>query len=142
MTLQDQIEQGLSLVKSELQDKIQATETILNSSMLALSDRIYALETRNTGPTILTKLQFENRFTFEELVAIETAAETNPGIRVLQAKQAKADFIDLTDENTIIGVMFLQSVGLLTQERMAEILATGVEPTPEPIPEPEPEPVP
>lgn len=134
MTLQDQIEQGLSSIKVELQDKIQATETLLQSSMTALSDRIYALETRNTGPTILTKLQFENRFTFDELVAIETASETNPGIRVLKSKQAKAEFIDLADENTILGVMFLQSVGLITQERVAEILATSVEPTPEPVP--------
>ena len=149
MTLQDQIEQGLSNVKSELQDRILSTESILNSSMTelsiqqqSLSDRIKALETRNTGPTILTKLQFENRFTFDELVAIETASETNPGIRVLQKKQAKADFIDLTDENTILGVMFLNSVNLLTQERMTEILATGIEPTPEPEPEPTPEPEP
>jgi len=138
MTLQDQIEQGLSSVKSELQESI----NVLSIQQQSLSDRLYTIETRDTGPTILTKLQFENRFTFEELVAIETAAETNPGIRVLQAKQAKADFIDLLDEKTILGVMFLQSIGLLTQERMTEILATGIEPVPEPEPEPEPEPVP
>ena len=138
MTLQDQIEQGLSSVKSELQESI----NVLSIQQQSLSDRLYAIETRNTGPTILTKLQFENRFTFEELVAIETAAETNPGIRVLKSKQSKADFIDLTDENTILGVMFLNSVNLLTQERMTEILATGVEPVPEPEPMPEPEPEP
>jgi hypothetical protein len=138
MTLQEQIEQGLSNVKSELQESI----NVLSIQQQSLSDRLYAIETMNTGPTILTKLQFENRFTFDELVAIETAAETNPGIRVLQKKQAKADFIDLTDENTILGVMFLNSVNLLTQERMTEILATGIEPVPEPEPEPEPEPVP
>ena len=120
--LQDKIVQGLSSVKSELQDNIQATEILLQSSVQALSDRIYALETRNTGPTIFSKVAFENRFTWDEQVAIETAAETNPGIRILQSKQAKAEFIDLTDENTILGIMFLQSLGLITQERGIAIL--------------------
>ena len=138
MTLQDQIEQGLSSVKSELQESI----NVLSIQQQSLSDRLYAIETRNTGPTSLSKVAFEDRFTWDEQVAIETAAETNPGIRVLQAKHAKADFIDLLDEKTILGVMFLQSIGLLTQERMTEILATGIEPVPEPEPEPEPEPVP
>jgi hypothetical protein len=127
MTLQDQIEQGLSLVKTELQDKIQATETLLNSSMQALSDRIYALETRNTGPTILSKLEFENRFTWDEQVAINEASLTDAGLRVLQAKQAKADFIDLVDENTILGLMYIHSKGLLTSIRVDEILTIGVD---------------
>ena len=119
MTLQDQIEQGLSSVKSELQESINT----LSIQQQSLSDRLYAIEIRNTGPTILTKLQFENRFTFEELIAIETAAETNPGIRVLKSKQSKADYIDLLDENTQLGIMYLISVGLLTQERGTEILS-------------------
>lgn len=91
--------------------------------------------------TKMTKLEFQLRFTFAELVAIEIAAETNPGVRVLQRQQQAAEFIDTSDENTILGVMYLQYVGLITQERMAEILATtGVEPEPTPEPEPVPEP--
>lgn len=87
-----------------------------------LSTRINALETRNTGPTILTKLEFENRLTWDEQVAIEEASTTDAGIRVLKAKQAKADYIDLVDENTVLGLMYLASKGFLTPARVDEIL--------------------
>lgn len=72
--------------------------------------------------TIFTKLQFQLRFTFDELVAIETVAETNPAVRVLQRQQETADFIDISDQNTILGIMYLVSVSLLTNERAIEIL--------------------
>ena len=72
--------------------------------------------------TRMTRLQFQLKFTFAELVAIETAAETNPGVRVLQRQQENAEFIDLADEHTINGIMYLISIGLLTQERGTEIL--------------------
>lgn len=138
MTLQDQIEQGLSSVKSELQESI----NVLSIQQQSLSDRLYVIETRNTGPTILTKLQFQNRFTFVELVGIETAAETNAGVRVLQRKLSDAEFVDLEDVDTQNCIAYLVSEGLLTQIRGTTILATGIEPVPEPEPEPEPEPVP
>lgn len=72
--------------------------------------------------TILTKLQFSQKFTFEELIAIEMAAVSNPGIRVLQQQQSAAEFIDLSDTNTIFGVNYLVSQNLITQERSVEIL--------------------
>ncbi len=73
---------------------------------------------------------YKFRIRFAELVGIETAAETNPGVRVLQRQQLSAEFIDLTDVNTQNGVAYLVSIGLLTQERGAEILDIGIEPTP------------
>lgn len=72
--------------------------------------------------TRMTKLQFQLRFTFEELVAIEAAAETSAAIRVLQRQQQVAEYIDLADPNTQLGIMYLVSAGLLTQERGTEIL--------------------
>lgn len=70
----------------------------------------------------LSKLEFQKRFTFAELVAIETAAETDPAIRVLQKQQQMAEYIDVTDPTTRDGVLFLVSKGLLTQERADTIL--------------------
>jgi len=72
--------------------------------------------------TKLTKLQFQLRFTFEELVAIEEAALSNSAVRVLQKQQEVAEYIDLSDENTILGLMYLNSINLLTESRVNEIL--------------------
>jgi hypothetical protein len=72
--------------------------------------------------TRMSKLKFNQRFTFEELVAIETAAESNPGIRVFQSQLSLADYIDLVNQNTIDGVNYLVSLNLLTQERANNIL--------------------
>jgi len=70
----------------------------------------------------MTKLQFLQRFTFNELVAIETAAETVPAVRVLQRQQDAAEYISVEDPTTISGVQFLVSINLLTTERAAAIL--------------------
>jgi enoyl-CoA hydratase/carnithine racemase len=59
---------------------------------------------------------------FDELVAIESAGASNPGIRVLQNQQAIAEYIDIADENTVLGVMYLVSQGILTHARGLEIL--------------------
>ena len=72
--------------------------------------------------TKLTKLQFQLRFTFEELVAIEETALSNSAVRVLQKQQEVAEYIDLSDENTILGLMYLNSINLLTESRVNEIL--------------------
>jgi len=77
-----------------------------------------------TPKTPMTKLQFRSLFTFEELVAIETAAETDAMIRVLNQNQAVADFIDLADPRTAAGLALLVSKTLLTQERADAILAS------------------
>ena len=83
---------------------------------------IWSTETFEIKKTKFTKLEFQLKFTFAELVAIETAAETNPGVRVLQRQQDNAEFIDLADEHTINGITYLVSIGLLTQERGTEII--------------------
>lgn len=122
MTLQDQIEQGLLSIKTDLQDKIQTTETILQEQISLLSGRISALETKNTGENIYTKLAFLQKFTTEELIAIETEMINDPILRVLQNQQKVAEFIDITDANTIAGINYLVTKELLTQERATEIL--------------------
>lgn len=74
---------------------------------------------------IMSKLKFNQRFTFDELVAIETAAGTTPGIRVFQSQLALADYIDVTDANTIAGINYLVSLNLITTERATEILTVS-----------------
>ena len=111
MTLQDQIEQGLLSVKIELQEQISL-----------LSDRISALETKNSGENIYTKLAFLQKFTTEELIAIETEMINDPILRVLQNQQKVAEYIDITDAYTIAGINYLVTKELLTQERATEIL--------------------
>ena len=91
------------------------------NSVLMTAEEITLYEARNRLK--LTRLQFLQRFTFDELVAIEVAAETNAGLRVLQRQQNAAEYIDVLDPNTIGGVQFLVSLGLLTQAR-AEIILT------------------
>lgn len=72
--------------------------------------------------TILTKYQFNNRFTFAEQVAIEQAAEANAAIRVLQRQLALVEFVDLTLTETQQSVAYLVQAGLISAERSAEIL--------------------
>lgn len=77
---------------------------------------------KQTKNTTLTKLAFRNRFTFLELIAIEEAAVTDAGVRVLQTNLNVADFIDTSDVNTQQGLLYLVSKNLLTQQRASEIL--------------------
>lgn len=72
--------------------------------------------------TKMTRLSFRNRFTFQERVDIETAAETDAEVRVLQKDQDNATFIDLADQDVIDGMALLVSKGHITQTRSDEIL--------------------
>ena len=72
---------------------------------------------------ILTKLQFMDRFTMDELTAVYTAAKTVIMVEVALDKWKMAEFIDVRDPNTIAGVNGLAAAGLITAERAAVILA-------------------
>jgi hypothetical protein len=77
----------------------------------------------NIPSQCVSKLDFMNRFTFMELGAIE--ASVDPFVKVLQRQQQIADYIDLKDINTIQGIGYLATVGLITQDRMNIILNIG-----------------
>lgn len=72
---------------------------------------------------ILTPLEFMNRFTYDEELAIETAAETSPQLRVWLRRSSAANEIDLDHHLTINGLSALVSAGLITEQRKAEILS-------------------
>jgi hypothetical protein len=77
---------------------------------------------------IFSKLQFRSRFTLQELVAIEVMRLNDPDatiratLTVLADNMAVADEINITDPRTIYGLGVLQSFGLLTSQRVTEIL--------------------
>lgn len=81
----------------------------------------------------LTRLQFRQRFTDAERVAIEFAAVDNPAasqaqrlnsakLRVYLADIAVAEHVDLTRPDTQAGVQALEQLGLLAPGRAAQIL--------------------
>ena len=73
----------------------------------------------------ITKLAFRSRFTFAELVAIQTAQQTNIPLQVLNDNLAVATYIDLTRQDTVGGVNMLVAFGLLTPARAQQILTTA-----------------
>jgi len=73
--------------------------------------------------TILTKLEYMNRFTDSELAAIYTAAKQSIEIEIWLEKFKLATEIDLSDPRTIAGVQALEAVGLIGASRADEILA-------------------
>lgn len=84
--------------------------------------RLVEESTSDPKKTVFSKLEFQLLFTFDELVAIELAAETDPGVRVLQKQQQVADVTDINHESTQLGIMYLVSKGLITHARGVEIL--------------------
>lgn len=87
----------------------------------------------------ITKLAFRQRFTFAEKVEVETAAETNAGIRVMLKDQEAANFIDLSRQDTIDGVNYLTTVmrqdgitPLISTQRASEILTNPIQPVERP----------
>lgn len=84
-------------------------------------------------------LAFRRRFTKAERAAIEWAAvdrsdqpvairQQAAALRATLADQAAANFIDLNDNDTAVGVQGLETMGLLAPGRAAEIITTPVRP--------------
>jgi hypothetical protein len=73
--------------------------------------------------TKLTKLDFLNRLTSAERIAIRAAAAQSPAIADYMAMLDAAQDVDLTDARTIGGVNALEAAGLIGEGRAAAILA-------------------
>lgn len=100
-------------------------------------DRYYKLRSldqqeKAPEPKVITRLAMLNRITDQEAVAIDLASigstEQAASIRRFMSKVNAAQFVDLNDPDTINGVQFLVSQGLLTAERGDEILTNPVQP--------------
>lgn len=81
-------------------------------------------EPPKTLDTPISKLDFRNRFTLEEKAAIESAADSDITAKVVQKDFDAATKIVLSDPDTVNGINYYVSVGLVTAERANEILTT------------------
>ena len=70
----------------------------------------------------ILKIDFMRRFTPEERVAIRTAAQTDQVLVDIEELLRAAQKVRLNHPDTIYGINYLVSVGLLTQARADEIL--------------------
>lgn len=74
----------------------------------------------------ITRLAFRNRFTLAEKAALYTAAASPQGlpIKIYLDDLSAATFIDLSRQDTIVGIQTLAAIGVLTNARAQEILTT------------------
>lgn len=71
----------------------------------------------------ISKLEYMNRFTDQELAAIYTVAKTNVMVEIwLEKFKAVKDNVNLDDPRTVAGVHALEAAGLLGSGRASEIL--------------------
>lgn len=71
----------------------------------------------------LTKLAFLRRFTTQERIAVRSLAGTDPIIFDAMELLDMADYVSLTDTDVIQMCGYFAYVGILTSERVMEILA-------------------
>jgi hypothetical protein len=104
-----------------------------------LTDIVAAL-----GGRRLTKLAFRNRFTTAEKIALEMAQLDDPAgtpqqrqisatLRVILKDLDNSVYIDLDRVETIQGINFLVSIGIISSERGTQILTNPVQNIERPI---------
>lgn len=79
-----------------------------------------ATETLLFNPTMITKLNFLNRFTMSERMSIRASAD--PIVLDIMNLLEIAEYVDVNDQNTMQGVGYLAMTGLIANARVAEIL--------------------
>jgi hypothetical protein len=72
--------------------------------------------------TNITKLEFLQRFTADERIAIRTAAKSNPALEDFMELLNAAQSVDTTFSETVAGLQTFEQVGLLAAGRANQIL--------------------
>lgn len=72
--------------------------------------------------TQFTSLEFLDKFTEEEQLAVVSATLANPVVKLWYDKMLAASFVDIEDPRTTSGLDALVAAGLLTSERRTVIL--------------------
>lgn len=75
-----------------------------------------------TGALRVTPLEFIDRFTYDEQIAIVSATMQNPAVKLWYDKLLAASFVSFDDPRLSAGLDVLVQAGLLTAERRAEII--------------------
>lgn len=73
--------------------------------------------------TSLSPLDFLDRFTTDEIIAIRAAAKVSPEVDAWLYRFDRAQSVDIDDQRTITVVQNLEAAGLIAAGRAAEILA-------------------
>lgn len=75
--------------------------------------------------TKFTPLEFLDRFTEQEQLAVVEATMTSAPVKLWYDRLLAASFVDLNDDRTPAGLEALVSAGLITEMRMHEVLGTA-----------------
>ncbi len=76
---------------------------------------------RAEGKKVLTKLQFLDKFTMQERIAITSSPD--PVIVDIMRMFDIADYINMADPKTVQAIQYFLHANLITPERYAEIIA-------------------
>lgn len=101
---------------------LQENETCLIGQSYSENNTPRFFGTPETQQKIYTTYEFLLRFTPEERAAARNAAITDPIIADFQQLSQVISTIDNTDPQTIQGMQYLVSVGVITQQRFDEIM--------------------
>lgn len=85
-----------------------------------IAEEVAPQEPTNLGP--ISKLAYMERFSDTELAAIYGAAKVSLTVEVWLEKFKLAEFIDLSDPRTFVGLQALEAGGLIGAGRATEIL--------------------
>ena len=84
--------------------------------------RLYNIVTRPVPAPRWTPLQFIERFTEAEQIAIVTAAQSSPALRLWYDKAMASQEVVSDDPRTVAGMDALVAAGLISEARKAEVL--------------------
>ena len=97
--------------ESATAEQVAAAQAIIDNADLSILD----------DPVYYSPREFKNKFTLAEQDAI--LSSTDPQVKQIWLDLVTASAIDIEDEDTISGVTYLVTIGLLTESRKAEILS-------------------
>lgn len=93
-----------------------------------LKEGVWGGSRTDNKPTKITKLAFKYRMTQDERIALRNLAKTNDVVYDFLDLVDSAEYIDLSREDTKLGVMYLEDSGVLAAGRSSEILSTDISP--------------
>ena len=99
---------------------------LADADFIAVHHPDAVLQEDDVAPEIkqpISVLDFRNRFTQDEKIAIYTAAKQVVAIQVWIDDLASAKDVNVTHDQTIAGINALESAGLIGAGRAAEILS-------------------
>ena len=88
----------------------------------AEADSIREANVQPPPQTQFTSLEFLDRFTGQEQIAVVTATLANAQVKLWYDKMLAASFVDLNDERVGFGLDALVGSGLLTEDRKQQIM--------------------